>query len=117
MRESPATAVAIARRNPVAAELAASFAAPDRLEDTLHVRDFLRIILKRKWTILIIFARSALFSFVITWLAPPVYRNSTTIQIERYSPRVFSYKEVSPIDPKDNNQDFYQTNHELLKSR
>jgi len=117
VRESPATAVAIARRNPVAAELAASFAAPDRLEDTLHVRDFLRIILKRKWTILIIFAMSALFSFVMTSLAPPVYRASTTIQIERYSPRVFDYKEVSPIDPNDDNQDFYQTNYELLKSR
>src|SRR5258706_13568107 len=117
MRESPATAVALARRNPVAAELAASFAAPDRLEDTLHARDFLPIILKRKWTILIIFAMSALFSMVMTSLAPPVYRASTTIQIERYSPRVFDYKDLTPLDPNDDNQDFYQTNYELLKSR
>src|SRR5258708_25161754 len=117
MRESSATAVALTRRNPVSAELAASFAGPDRLEETLHVRDFLRIILKRKWTILIIFAMSALFSIVMTSLAPPVYRATTTIQIERYSPRVFDYKQVSPIDPDDYNQDFYQTNYELLKRR
>ena len=90
----------------------------DRLEESLHLRDLLRMLLKRKWTILIIFSVSALFSVVLTYLAPPVYRASTTIQIERFSPRVFDFKEVSPSESDySDSLDFYATNYELLKSR
>ena len=89
----------------------------DRLEQAFNLRDLLRIFLKRKWTILIIFAVFALFSVVRTYLAPPVYRASTTIQIEKFQPRVFDYKEVQPLEAPDDNQDFYATNYELLKSR
>ena len=98
-------------------ELAANLAGGDRLEQGFNLRDLLRIFLKRKWTILIIFAVFALFSVVRTYLAPPVYRASTTIQIEKFLPRVFDYKEVQPMEAPDENADFYYTNYELLKSR
>lgn len=110
-------AVALAARTPLA-ELATSQLAADRLEQAFNLRDLLRIFLKRKWTILIIFAVFALFSVVRTYLAPPVYRASTTIQIEKFIPRVFDYKEVTPMEmPSDDSGDFYATNYELLKSR
>ena len=108
---------ALALAGPYAAQVVAGQSATERLDQTLHVRDLLRIFLKRKWTILIIFAISALFSVVLTFLAPPVYRASTTIQIERFAPRVFDYKEVTPLETVDENLDFYYTNYELLKSR
>ncbi len=110
-------AVALAARTPLA-ELATSQLAADRLEQAFNLRDLLRIFLKRKWTILIIFAVFALFSVVRTYLAPPVYRASTTIQIEKFIPRVFDYKEVTPMEmASDDSGDFYATNYELLKSR
>ncbi len=98
-------------------ELASQLAAGERLEQGFNLRDLLRIFLKRKWTILIIFSVFALFSVVRTYLAPPVYRASTTIQIEKFVPRVFDYKDVQPMDMSDDNSDFYPTNYELLKSR
>lgn len=98
-------------------DLAGNLQPGDRLEPTFNLRDLLRIFLKRKWTILLIFAVFALFSVVRTYLAPPVYRASTTIQIEKFLPRVFDYKEVAPLEAPDENADFYQTNYELLKSR
>jgi succinoglycan biosynthesis transport protein ExoP len=109
------TALALSR--PGFPELAANLAAGERLEQNFNLRDLLRIFLKRKWTILIIFSVFALFSVVRTYLAPPVYRASTTIQIEKFLPRVFDYKEVQPMEAPDDNADFYQTNYELLKSR
>jgi polysaccharide biosynthesis transport protein len=113
---SHGTAVALPGRHP-GAEMSAALSASERLEETFNLRDLLRIFLKRKWTILIIFAVFAVFSTVRTYLAPPVYRASTTLQIERFIPRVVDYKDVTPLDQADENADFYQTNYELLKSR
>jgi uncharacterized protein involved in exopolysaccharide biosynthesis len=73
--------------------------AADRLEQSFNLRDLLRIFLKRKWTILIIFSVFAVFSVVRTYMAQPVFRASTTIQIERFTPRVMDYKDVTPARP------------------
>jgi capsular exopolysaccharide synthesis family protein len=89
-------------------------------DDSLHLRDLLAPFLKHKWTILAIVTASALFSVLTTYLAAPVYRASTTIQIERYTPRVMDFKDVSPGEQADYWSDpaeFYATNHELLRSR
>src|SRR5260221_13434199 len=109
--------MALVLQRPGFPEIAGSLAAGDRLEATFNLRDMMRIFLKRKWTILIIFAVFALFSVVRTYLAPPVYRASTTIQIEKFQQRVLDYKAVTPLEVSDENSDFYQTDDQLLKSR
>ena len=114
---STARNTALALPRPGLPELAGSLSSGDRLEQAFNLRDLLRIFLKRKWTILIIFSVFALFSVVRTYLAPPVYRASTTIQIDKFLPRVFDYKEIQPMETSDDNADFYFTNYELLKSR
>jgi succinoglycan biosynthesis transport protein ExoP len=112
------TALALPRRQALAAEFAGAAPAGEPLDQTLQLRDLLRVFLKRKWTILAIFAISAAFSVVLTYLASPVYRASTTIQIERYVPRMFDYKDVTQAETYDyDSADFYNTNYELLKSR
>jgi polysaccharide biosynthesis transport protein len=106
------TALAIAPRNALALETQAAGSTSDQLDQAVHLRDLLRIFLKRKWTILSIFAVSALFSVVMTYLAPPVYRASTTVQIDRFSPRVLDFKDVSPGESSDywsDGSDFYAT--------
>jgi len=116
--EQRTTALAVPRRTALAAESAGPYPFAEPLDQTLHLRDLLRIFLKRKWTILAIFAISAVFSVVLTYLAAPVYRASTTIQIERFTPQVLNYKDVTPVETYDyDSGDFYYTNYELLKSR
>ncbi|HUL96890.1 MAG TPA: polysaccharide biosynthesis tyrosine autokinase [Usitatibacter sp.] len=119
MKQPPGTttALAVATARPPTADLAAALGAQDRLDPAFNLRDLLRIFLKRKWTILTIFILFSAISVVRTYLSAPVYRASTTIQIERFVPQVFEYKEVAPIDVSDDYADFYQTNYELLKSR
>ena len=117
-QEPRSTALAIPRRTALSTDISAALAAAEPLDQTLHLRDLLRVFLKRKWTILAIFATSALMAVVLTYLAPPVYRASTTIQIERFTPQVFNYKDVQPVETYDyDSADFYYTNYELLKSR
>jgi capsular exopolysaccharide synthesis family protein len=95
-------------------------AQPGGFDDSLHLRDLLAIFLKHKWTILAIFTASAVFSVLTTYLASPVYRATTTLQIERFTPRVMDFKEVTPGEQADmwsDSSDFYATNYELLRSR
>ncbi len=116
-RHERRTALALPRRTALATEFAGAVPAGEP-EQTLQLRDLLRVFLKRKWTILAIFAISATFSVVLTYLASPVYRASTTIQIERFVPRMFDYKDVTQAETYDyDSADFYNTNYELLKSR
>jgi succinoglycan biosynthesis transport protein ExoP len=116
--EGRSTSLALPRRTALSADMAAALNAPEQFEQGLHLRDLVRIFLKRKWTILAIFVISALLSVVFTYLAPPVYRASTTIQIERSTAQVLNYKEITPVEAYDSDSgDFYYTNYELLKSR
>lgn len=113
-----AGALAISGRHPLSVQAVAGIGAVDRLEQSFNLRDLLRIFVKRKWTILIIFMVFAVFSVVRTYMAPPVYRASTTLQIERFTPRVLDYKDVTPGESDySDSVDFYTTNYELLKSR
>ncbi|HEX3061670.1 MAG TPA: GumC family protein, partial [Usitatibacter sp.] len=114
-RPNPASrALAVPQRREL---LLAEAAGAEPLDQAFNLRELVRIFLKRKWTILIIFAVFSLFAVVRTYLAQPVYRASTTIQIEKIIPRVLDYKEVSPLEIPDYDSDFYATNYELLKSR
>ncbi|MBC8023967.1 MAG: polysaccharide biosynthesis tyrosine autokinase [Burkholderiales bacterium] len=111
-------ALALHGRHPLTVQAAAGLGAVDRLDQSFNLRDLLRIFLKRKWTILIIFLVFAAFSVVRTYMAQPVYRASTTLQIERFTPRVLEYKDVTPGETDySDSVDFYNTNYELLKSR
>jgi capsular exopolysaccharide synthesis family protein len=111
-------AVTVATRHALSAHAAANMIAAERLNDAFNLRDLLSIFFKRKWTIFIIFMVFAVFSVVRTYMEQPVYRASTTIQIERFVPRVLDYKEVTPVENDYSDiGDFYSTNYELLKSR
>ncbi len=97
------------------AELRATEAEPE--EDELDLREVWHVILKRRGTIL-------LFTFIVitavvtaTYLMTPIYRASTTLQIDREDIKVLKIEEVAPIDATGSNQDYYQTQYELLKSR
>jgi uncharacterized protein involved in exopolysaccharide biosynthesis len=85
----------------------------------MQLRDLLRIFLKRKWTILAVFAISAALSVVLTYLAPPpstAPRPRSRSSASR--PRVFDYKDVTQAETIDyDSQDFYNTAYELMKSR
>ena len=112
------TALTVPRRTALSTDMAAVLPPPEPLDQTLHLRDLLRVFLKRKWTILAIFVTSALMAVVLTYLAQPLYRASTTIQIDRFTPQVLNYKDVTPVEGYDyDTSDFYYTNYELLKSR
>jgi uncharacterized protein involved in exopolysaccharide biosynthesis/Mrp family chromosome partitioning ATPase len=83
--------------------------------EQIHLSDYLAIIKKRKWLViifsLIIIGAVSAISFIST----PVYQATTRIIIERMSYPVTKIEESENRDIKE--QDFYETQYNLLQSR
>ena len=86
-------------------------------DDTIDLRQYWEIILKRKWTVIAFFAIVVIAVGVGTLLMTPIYRASLTVQIERNEAKIVDIQQVSPTEGSSESREFYQTQYELLKSR
>ncbi|MDP2326437.1 MAG: Wzz/FepE/Etk N-terminal domain-containing protein, partial [Gammaproteobacteria bacterium] len=55
-------------------------------DDSLTLTDLLRIVLKHKWTLLVVIALACAVAAVRTFLSTPVYRSTVILQIDRVAP-------------------------------
>jgi succinoglycan biosynthesis transport protein ExoP len=89
-------------------------------DESLTFTDLLRIVLKHKWTLLIVILLACAAAAVRTFLSTPVYRSTVILQIERVAPRVVSFNnEVDPDQAAASSDEAtsLRTQYELLKSR
>ncbi|MCP3875357.1 MAG: polysaccharide biosynthesis tyrosine autokinase, partial [Desulfobacteraceae bacterium] len=81
-------------------------------EKEIHLRDYLRVIGKRKGTIFTFFLLTVLIVIIGTFTATPYYLASTKVLIERNtSSSLTSSYRYTPYDPE-----FLETQHQLIKS-
>ncbi len=89
---------------------------PDEyLEEEVHLRDYLRVILKRRWMIAAVFLIIVATVTISNLSMDPVYRATTQILIDKENPNVVNIEEVVGINAAD--RDYYQTQYEVLKSK
>ncbi len=84
----------------------------------IDLRRYWQVLLKRKWTVILAFGIVFLSALVATLLMTPIYRASTTIQIDRDTVKVMQVQGMN-----DNNSDvayndaaYYKTQYQLLQS-
>jgi polysaccharide biosynthesis transport protein len=82
----------------------------------LHLRDYGRVLSERRAIVITCAVLVVLFTAIFTFLATPLYRATTTIQIERQGPGVLAFSEMAGRDYYDY-QDFYQTQYKILQSQ
>lgn len=82
-------------------------------EEEVHVRDYLNVILKRKWIVLTFFISVFVTTAILTFLATPLYKSTVVIKIDKESPNVLSFKGIQTGSTVDS----YETQYEILKSR
>ena len=81
-------------------------------EKEIHLRDYLRIVNKRKTTILTFFILTLLTVIIATFTATPMYRASTKVIIERNTAGALTNSYTyTPYDPE-----FLETQYQLIKS-
>ena len=84
-------------------------------EEQIDLRDYLRVLVKRRWTIISIFALVVLLVAVYTFTAVPIYQASARIVIEKENPNLVSIQEVMAVDAT--GSDYYQTQYKIIESR
>ncbi|HWR58961.1 MAG TPA: polysaccharide biosynthesis tyrosine autokinase [Thermodesulfovibrionales bacterium] len=82
-------------------------------ERETHLRDYLRVILRRKWIVMTFFLIAITTALLGMFLMKPIYRSSVVLKIDK-EPNVVNLKDVYE---KDGGDEYYQTQYKVLKSR
>jgi len=86
-------------------------------DDTLDLKDLLRIVLKHKWTLLTVIVLACAVAAVRTFLSTPLYRSTVIVQIDTTAPRVVTFNNEMDADRWSDETTTLKTQYELLKSR
>ena len=84
-------------------------------EKQIDLREYLRVLIKRRWIIATIFTVLVLTVAVKTFTATPIYQASARIIIEKENPKLMSFQEVMAVDST--GTDYYQTQYKIIESR
>jgi len=91
------------------------YSSSPREEREINLRDYWKVIRKRRWTIIAFFLIVVVTTAVWTFTMRPIYRTTATIQINKENPQIVDFKEVFAVNTTD--RDYYQTQYKLLESR
>jgi capsular exopolysaccharide synthesis family protein len=84
-------------------------------EEQIDLRDYLRVVVKRRWTIFSIFMVVVIAVAVHTFSVVPIYQATARIVIEKENPNLVSIQEVMAVDAT--GTDYYQTQYKIIESR
>ena len=85
-------------------------------DDAADIRDYLEIILRRKWLILIILLISIATTFIVSLTMKPQYKANGKIELTIQSPRVTKFEDMAMLGTQIQTREFMQTQLKLLKS-
>ncbi len=78
-----------------------------------HLRDYIGVLLKRKWVVLSFLLSVVVTTDILTAMMIPEYKSTVVIKIDKQGPSIVPFKGV--ISSPD--ADYYETQREILKSR
>ena len=83
--------------------------------EQINIRDYLRVILKRRWAIITVFAVIVVSVTIYVYTATPIYKATSRLIIDKENPNVMSIQEVMSVDAS--GTDYYQTQYKIIESR
>jgi polysaccharide biosynthesis transport protein len=84
-------------------------------EDTIDLRDYIRVLIKRRWTVTAFFTVTFLAAAIYSFTAIPIFQATARIIIEKENPNLVSIQEVMAVDAT--GTDYYQTQYKIIESR
>lgn len=84
-------------------------------EEEIHLRDYLQVLLRRRWIVLTFFVAIVTTVTIGTFMIRPLYRSTVTIKIDKENPNILAFKDVYSVERPE--EDYYQTQYKILKSR
>lgn len=86
-------------------------------DDSIDLRKYWAVIMRRKWTVLTFFAIVVVAGMTATYLTTPIYRASTTLQIDAEEAKIVQYEQVTSQQDSGNAIEYMRTQQEVLRSR
>ena len=83
--------------------------------ETVDLQHYLRTLRKHKWMIILFSASITVLAAYYAYTAKPVYQATSTLLIESQGDNLVQFEELIGLETE--NQDYYQTQFELLRSR
>jgi len=83
-------------------------------EEGPHLRDYLNVVLRRKWIVILFFLSVVVTVTLSSYLTKPVYKSTAVIKIDKENPNILTFKDVQVVDPDEN---YYETQYMILESR
>jgi exopolysaccharide transport family protein len=84
-------------------------------EQDIDVRQYLRVLLKRRWVVISAFMLIVILTAIYSFTTVPVYQAKARIVIEKENPNLVSIQEVMAVDST--GTDYYQTQYNIIESR
>jgi len=97
---------------------AAGSAAPIYVSDggrDVHLTDYIKVLYKRRWTVITVFVLVAGSVAVSTFTAIPIWEAKSRLLIESDERNVVSFKQV--VEEDQTKADYYQTQYSIIQSR
>lgn len=85
-------------------------------EQEIHLLDYLRVILRRKWVVIIFFCTVMVFTATFTFLKTPIYQAQCKVRIYKDTPKVAQFEDVLPLKSYAE-EAFMKSEVEVLRSR
>ncbi len=90
----------------------------ESIRGELYLLEYWPALLRRRWVILLAIVGCGLVALVGAVTVKPLYRATATIQIERQSPDILTFRDLSKVDYSwAAYSEFYQTQYRLIASR
>jgi len=87
-------------------------------EDQVNLRDYWRVLVKRRWTILTFTLAVVVITAIATWKATPIFRATIKIQIDPEQTNVLPFKDTQDLGfIYAQSQEYLQTQFKVLESK
>ncbi|MBF8302546.1 MAG: Lipopolysaccharide biosynthesis protein, partial [Candidatus Dadabacteria bacterium] len=88
------------------------------IEEEPNLRDYIDVILRRKWIVISCLAISVVTVAIATLLMNRIYKAEATIEIAPENPKITTFQEVVELEPQPQQTDsFYETQYKLIESK
>jgi capsular exopolysaccharide synthesis family protein len=87
---------------------------PDWNEEEVHLRDYIDVLVRRKWLIVSFLALTMISTLILTLASPKSFKASATIEISPRQQKVTKFEEV--VTSNLVSREFYETQVELIQS-
>ncbi len=82
----------------------------------LNLREFINTLSRHKMLLISFTLATLLFAIIMTLLMDPIYRASSTVQIQRNAKKVVNIDMLNTLESR-SDKDFYETQRQLIQSR